>query len=56
MRLRICASFDFDPTNLVDTWMMHRLNETIKGIEADFKQYRINDALKKVRIAVGRLL
>ena len=39
---------DFDPTNLVDTWMMHRLNETIKGIEADFKQYRINDALKKV--------
>ncbi len=39
---------DFDPTNLVDTWIMHRLNETIKGVEIDFKQYRINDALKKV--------
>lgn len=39
---------DFDPTNLVDTWIMHRLNETIKGVETDFKQYRINDALKKV--------
>ena len=35
---------DFDPTNLVDTWIMHRLNETIKGVETDFKQYRINDA------------
>lgn len=39
---------DFDPTNLVDSWIMHRLNETIKGVEIDFKQYRINDALKKV--------
>lgn len=39
---------NIDPTNVVDLWFMNRLNETILGVEKDFKQYRINDALKKV--------
>ena len=39
---------NIDQTNVVDLWFMNRLNETILGVEKDFKQYRINDALKKV--------
>lgn len=39
---------NIDPTNVVDVWFMNQLNETIRGVEKDFKQYRINDALKKV--------
>ena len=37
-----------DTQNVVDVWFLNRLNETILGVEKDFKQYRINDALKKV--------
>lgn len=37
-----------DADNLVDRWMLSRLHETIKEVEEDFKNYRLNDALKKV--------
>ncbi len=37
-----------DADNLVDRWMLSRLHETIKEVEEDFKNYKLNDALKKV--------
>ena len=41
-------STEIDENNLVDRWMMARIHQTIKGVEEDFKGYRLNDALKKV--------
>ena len=41
-------STDIDDNNLVDRWMMARIHQTIKGVEEDFRNYRLNDALKKV--------
>lgn len=37
-----------DEDNLVDRWMLSRINQTIKEVEDDFQNYRLNDALKKV--------
>ena len=37
-----------DSENLVDRWMMARVHQTIKDVEEDFQNYRLNDALKKV--------
>ncbi len=39
---------NIDSNNLVDRWMMARIHQTIKGIDEDFKNYKLNDALKKV--------
>lgn len=39
---------NINPENLVDRWMMARIQQTIKGIDEDFKNYKLNDALKKV--------
>ncbi len=39
---------EIDPENLVDRWMMSRIHQTIKEVEEDFQNYKLNDALKKV--------
>ncbi len=39
---------EIDPKNLVDRWMMSRIHQTIKEVEEDFQNYKLNDALKKV--------
>ncbi len=39
---------DIDTENLVDRWMMSRIHQTIKEVEEDFQNYKLNDALKKV--------
>ncbi len=39
---------EIDPENLVDRWMMSRIHQTIKEVNADFKNFKLNDALKKV--------
>jgi valyl-tRNA synthetase len=39
---------DIDTENLVDRWMMSRIHQTIKEVEVDFQNYKLNDALKKV--------
>ncbi len=41
-------TLEIDPNNLVDRWMMARIHQTIKGVDEDFKNYKLNDALKKV--------
>lgn len=37
-----------EATNLVDRWMLGRVNETIEAMNDDFDKFRINDALKKI--------
>ncbi len=37
-----------DDNNLADRWMLARLHQTIKAVNEDFDNYRLNDALKKV--------
>ena len=39
---------EIDTENLVDRWMMSRIHQTIKEVEEDFDNYKLNDALKKV--------
>lgn len=39
---------EIDSDNLVDRWMMARIHQTIKGVDEDFRNYKLNDALKKV--------
>lgn len=39
---------EIDKENLVDRWMLSRIHQTIQEIDEDFKNYRLNDALKKV--------
>lgn len=45
---------DYNPTlkidenDLADRWMLSRLHETIAAVNADFEQYKLNDALKKI--------
>ncbi len=41
-------TLDIDSDNLVDQWMMARIQQTISGINEDFDNYKLNDALKKV--------
>lgn len=41
-------TLEIDEKNLVDRWMMARIHQTIKGVDEDFKNYKLNDALKKV--------
>ena len=38
----------FDELELVEKWMLTRLNETIQGVEEDMKKYRLNEALTRV--------
>jgi valyl-tRNA synthetase len=39
---------EIDPENLTDRWMLSRIHQTIKGVNEDFGDYKLNDALKKV--------
>jgi len=41
-------TLSFDKENLADRWMMGRIQQTIKGVDKDFADYKLNDALKKV--------
>ena len=38
----------FDELELVEQWMLHRLNATIDAIEDDLSRYRLNEALQKI--------
>lgn len=39
---------EINKENLVDRWMTARIQQTIQEIDQDFKDYKLNDALKKV--------
>lgn len=41
-------TLEFDSDNLADRWMMGRIQQTIKAVDEDFANYRLNDALKRV--------
>ncbi len=41
-------TLDYDRENLADRWMMARIQQTIKAVDQDFADYRLNDALKRV--------
>ncbi len=41
-------TLEFDKSNLADRWMMGRIQQTIKAVDKDFEDYRLNDALKRV--------
>ncbi len=41
-------TLEIDEDNLADRWMMARIQQTIKGFDEDFANYKLNDALKKV--------
>mgnify|MGYP006426629491 CR=1 FL=1 len=38
----------FDELELVEQWMLHRLNATIEAIADDLSRYRLNEALSKI--------
>ena len=38
----------FDELELVEKWMLTRLNRTIEAVEADIQRYRLNEALTKI--------
>ncbi len=38
----------FDELELVEQWMLHRLNATIEAVEDDLGRYRLNEALSKI--------
>ncbi|MEQ9265791.1 MAG: valine--tRNA ligase [Balneolaceae bacterium] len=39
---------EINPDSLVDRWLLARINQTVKEVDEDFKNYKLNDALKKV--------
>ncbi|MDZ7693073.1 MAG: class I tRNA ligase family protein [Balneolaceae bacterium] len=39
---------EIEEDNLVDRWMLAKVNSTITEIEDDFEKFRINEALKKI--------
>ncbi|PWN06431.1 valine--tRNA ligase [Rhodohalobacter mucosus] len=39
---------DIDPENIADKWMMGRIQAALSGMEEDFGNYRLNEALKKI--------
>lgn len=41
-------TLEIDENDLSDRWMLSRLHETIAAVNADFEQYKLNDALKKI--------
>ncbi|TNE71190.1 valine--tRNA ligase [bacterium] len=42
------SDLNIDANNLVDRWMLGRVNDTIEAMNDDFDKFRINDALKKI--------
>jgi len=38
----------FDELELVEQWMLHRLNATIEAVEDDLSRYRLNEAINKI--------
>ena len=44
-----------DQEQLVDRWMMARIQQTIVGINNDFKNFKLNDALKKYIHSFGTI-
>ncbi|HLR33080.1 MAG TPA: valine--tRNA ligase, partial [Fodinibius sp.] len=45
---KLTSVLEIDEDNLVDRWMLSRLNETIDAINSDMENFRINDALHKI--------
>ena len=41
-------TLQMDADNLADRWMMARIKQTLAGMEQDFENYRLNEALKKI--------
>ena len=41
-------TLEIDENNLADRWMMARIRQTVAQVEEDFKDYKLNDALKAV--------
>jgi len=41
-------SLNINPENLADRWMMSQVQQTIVEVNDDFRNYRLNEALKKV--------
>lgn len=41
-------TLEIDESNLADRWMMARIRQTVAQVEEDFKDYKLNDALKAV--------
>ena len=41
-------ALDSAPGNIADKWMMGRIEATLRGMEKDFENYRLNEALKKI--------
>src|SRR5690625_6702907 len=37
-----------DTDNFADRWMLSRIRTTLDGMEKDFSEYRLNEALKKI--------
>src|SRR5690625_620781 len=37
-----------DTDNIADRWMLSRIRTTLDGMEKDFSEYRLNEALKKI--------
>ncbi|HET6528936.1 MAG TPA: valine--tRNA ligase [Balneolaceae bacterium] len=42
------TELNIDKDNLVDRWMLSRLNETIEGVNKEMEAFRINEALRKI--------
>jgi valyl-tRNA synthetase len=38
----------FEELELVEQWMLHRLNATIEAVEDDLSRYRLNEAINKI--------
>ncbi len=44
----LSSRLEIDKDNLVDRWMLSRLQETIEAVNRDMESFRINEALQKV--------
>lgn len=41
-------TLEIDQSNLADRWMMARIQQTIKAVDEDFAEFKLNDALKEI--------
>lgn len=41
-------TLEIDESNLADRWMMARIQQTIKAVDEDFAEFKLNDALKEI--------
>lgn len=42
------STLSIDKSNLVDRWMLSRLQETVKSVNQEMKEFRINEALRQI--------